>query len=35
MTLTEQHGAIRITITQFIDKEINPYVDQWKGVYVG
>ena len=30
MILTEQHEAIRTTIAQFIDKEINPYADQWE-----
>ena len=30
MQLTEQHEAIRSTIAQFIDKEINPYCDQWE-----
>ena len=30
MLLTEEHEAIRNTIAQFIDKEINPHVDQWE-----
>lgn len=30
MIFTEQHEAIRHTIAQFIDKEINPYADQWE-----
>ena len=30
MILTEEHEAIRATIAQFIDKEINPYADQWE-----
>ena len=30
MRLTEEHEAIRNTIAQFIDKEINPYCDQWE-----
>ena len=30
MKLTEEHEAIRNTIAQFIDKEINPYCDQWE-----
>jgi citronellyl-CoA dehydrogenase len=30
MRFTEEHQAIRQTIRQFIDKEINPYVDDWE-----
>ncbi len=30
MQFTEQHEAIRKTISQFIDKEINPFCDQWE-----
>ena len=30
MILTEEHEAIRATIAQFVDKEINPYADQWE-----
>ncbi len=30
MKFTEEHEAIRNTIAQFIDKEINPYCDQWE-----
>ena len=30
MILTEQHEAIRKTIAQFIDREINPNADQWE-----
>jgi len=30
MIFTEEHEAIRTTISQFIDKEINPNVDQWE-----
>jgi len=30
MNFTEEHQAIRNTIAQFIDKEINPYCDQWE-----
>ena len=30
MIFTEEHEAIRNTIAQFIDKEINPYCDQWE-----
>lgn len=30
MKFTEEHQAIRNTIAQFIDKEINPFCDQWE-----
>ena len=30
MLFTNEHNAIRSTIAQFIDKEINPYVDEWE-----
>ncbi len=30
MQFTEQHIALRDTISSFIDKEINPYVDLWE-----
>lgn len=30
MLFTEQHHALRQTVAQFIDKEINPYCDQWE-----
>jgi citronellyl-CoA dehydrogenase len=30
MRFSEEHQAIRQTIRQFIDKEINPYVDGWE-----
>ncbi|MCW8327828.1 acyl-CoA dehydrogenase family protein [Photobacterium sp. SDRW27] len=30
MNFTEEHDAIRQTISRFIDKEINPYCDQWE-----
>jgi citronellyl-CoA dehydrogenase len=30
MLFTNEHTAIRSTIAQFIDKEINPYVDEWE-----
>ncbi len=30
MKFTEEHNAIRQTIAAFIDKEINPYCDQWE-----
>lgn len=30
MLLTDEHRAIRETVSQFVDKEINPYVDQWE-----
>jgi citronellyl-CoA dehydrogenase len=30
MRLTKEHQAIRETIAKFIDKEINPYCDEWE-----
>jgi citronellyl-CoA dehydrogenase len=30
MIFTPEHEAIRDTVAQFIDKEINPYCDQWE-----
>ncbi|MEZ7860087.1 MAG: acyl-CoA dehydrogenase family protein, partial [Porticoccaceae bacterium] len=30
MIFTPEHEAIRATVAQFIDKEINPYCDQWE-----
>lgn len=30
MQYTEQHDLIRATLTKFIEKEINPYVDEWE-----
>jgi citronellyl-CoA dehydrogenase len=30
MLFTDEHNAIRATIAQFIDKEINPHVDDWE-----
>ncbi len=30
MQLTEQHVELQRTIRHFIDKEINPYVDEWE-----
>lgn len=30
MLFTEQHNAIRQTVAQFIDKEINPWCDEWE-----
>lgn len=30
MLFTDEHRAIRETIAQFVDKEINPYVDEWE-----
>ena len=30
MRFTEEHAAIRNTVAQFIDNEINPYCDQWE-----
>jgi citronellyl-CoA dehydrogenase len=30
MRLTEEHQALRHTVAQFIEKEINPYCDEWE-----
>jgi citronellyl-CoA dehydrogenase len=30
MQFTPEHEAIRNTVVKFIDKEINPYCDQWE-----
>lgn len=30
MKFTEEHEALRRTARQFVEKEINPYVDQWE-----
>ena len=30
MIFTPEHDSIRNTIAQFIDKEINPFADQWE-----
>jgi citronellyl-CoA dehydrogenase len=30
MLLTEQHREIRRTVTNFVNNEINPYVDEWE-----
>ncbi|GAB2703224.1 acyl-CoA dehydrogenase family protein [Aliiglaciecola aliphaticivorans] len=30
MIFTQEHDSIRKTVSQFIDKEINPYCDQWE-----
>ncbi len=30
MRLTEQHQAIRQTVRQFVEKELNPHCDQWE-----
>ena len=30
MRLTEQHQAIRQTVSQFVEKELNPHCDQWE-----
>jgi citronellyl-CoA dehydrogenase len=29
MQLTPEHEALRDTLNRFIDKEVNPHVDQW------
>ncbi|MGH1450970.1 MAG: citronellyl-CoA dehydrogenase [Pseudomonadaceae bacterium] len=30
MLLTQEHEALRRTVRQFIDREINPHVDEWE-----
>ena len=30
MRFTQEHNAIRNTVAQFVEKEINPYVDEWE-----
>lgn len=30
MILTEEHQALRNTVAQFIDEQINPYCDEWE-----
>lgn len=30
MQFTEQHDQIRRTVAQFVEKEINPYVEEWE-----
>ena len=30
MQFTDQHNEIRRTISQFVEKEINPYVEEWE-----
>lgn len=30
MRFTEEHNALRNTVRQFVDNEINPYVDEWE-----
>jgi len=30
MLFTEEHETLRDTVSQFVDKEINPYVDEWE-----
>jgi len=30
MQFTDQHNEIRRTVSQFVDKEINPYVEEWE-----
>jgi citronellyl-CoA dehydrogenase len=29
MRFTEEHHAMRETVAQFIEKEINPYTEEW------
>ncbi|MFQ3200913.1 MAG: citronellyl-CoA dehydrogenase [Zhongshania sp.] len=37
MRFTEEHQAIRETVAQFIEKEINPYTEEWEkeGIFPG
>jgi citronellyl-CoA dehydrogenase len=30
MQLTPEHDALRDTLKRFIDKEVNPHVDEWE-----
>jgi citronellyl-CoA dehydrogenase len=30
MRLTEEHNALRQTVASFVDKELNPYADEWE-----
>ena len=30
MQLTEQHDAIRATVSRFVREELNPHVDEWE-----
>ena len=30
MKLTEEHIQLRDTLRKFIDREINPYVEEWE-----
>jgi citronellyl-CoA dehydrogenase len=30
MQFTDQHNEIRRTVQQFVEKEVNPYVDEWE-----
>ena len=30
MQLTQEHEEVQRTLKRFIDKEINPYVDEWE-----
>jgi citronellyl-CoA dehydrogenase len=30
MRFTEEHHAIRETVAQFVEKEINPHVEDWE-----
>jgi citronellyl-CoA dehydrogenase len=29
MQFTDQHNEIRRTVSEFVKKEINPYVEEW------
>ena len=30
MQFTDQHNEIRRTVRQFVEKEVNPYVNEWE-----
>ena len=30
MRFTQEHEELRRTVRQFVEKEINPYVEQWE-----
>lgn len=30
MIFTQEHEALRRTVRQFVDSQINPYVDEWE-----
>ena len=30
MNFTEEHAALRVTVSQFVDKELDPFVTEWE-----